>query len=50
MNEEFTDFIETYGLLTYDPETISKIYQKNPKRLFKDYGKHFYQYLLIFFL
>ncbi len=35
MNEEFTDFIETSGLLNYDPETISKIYKKNPKRLFK---------------
>ena len=35
MNEEFTDFIETSGLLYYDPKTISKIYQKNPKRLFK---------------
>ena len=35
MNEDFTDFIEASGLLKYDPETISKIYQKNPKRLFK---------------
>ena len=35
MKEDFTDFIEASGLLTYDPETISKIYQKNPKRLFK---------------
>ena len=35
MNEEFTDFIETSGLLHYDPETISKIYQKNPSRLLR---------------
>ena len=35
MNEDFTDFIETSGLLNYDPETIAKIYQKNPKRLLK---------------
>ncbi len=35
MNEDYTDFIETSGLLNYDPEIISKIYQKNPKRLFK---------------
>ena len=35
MNEDFTDFIEASGLLEYDPETITKIYQKNPKRLFK---------------
>ena len=35
MNEEFTDFIEVSGLIDYDPETIAKIYQKNPKRLFK---------------
>ena len=35
MNEDFTDFIETAGLLHYDPKTISKIYQKNPKRLLK---------------
>ena len=35
MNEEFTDFIEASGLLYYDPETISKIYKKNPQRLFK---------------
>ena len=35
MNEDFTDFIEAAGLLEYDPATISKIYQKNPKRLFK---------------
>ena len=34
MNEEFTDFIEASGLLKYDPVTISKIYRKNPKRLF----------------
>ncbi len=35
MNEDYTDFIELSGLLKYDPEIISKIYQKNPKRLFK---------------
>ena len=32
MKEDFTDFIELSGLLEYDPDTISKIYQKNPKR------------------
>ena len=35
MNEDYTDFIEASGLLKYDPEIISKIYQKNPGRLFK---------------
>ena len=35
MNEDYKDFIEASGLLKYDPEIISKIYQKNPKRLFK---------------
>ncbi len=35
MNVDYTDFIEASGLLKYDPETIAKIYQKNPKRLFK---------------
>ncbi len=35
MNEDYTDFIEASGLLKYDPIIISKIYQKNPKRLFK---------------
>ncbi len=35
MNEDYTDFIEASGLLKYDPEIISKIYQKNPRRLFK---------------
>ena len=35
MNEDYTDFIEASGLLKYDPEIISKIYQKNPSRLFK---------------
>ena len=40
MNEDYTDFIEASGLLKYDPEIISKIYQKNPKRLLKDFGKH----------
>ena len=35
MNEEYTDFIETSGLLEYDPKIISEIYKKNPKRLFK---------------
>ncbi len=35
MKEDYTDFIEASGLLKYDPEIISKIYSKNPKRLFK---------------
>ncbi len=35
MNEYYTDFIEASGLLKYDPEIISKIYKKNPKRLLK---------------
>ena len=35
MKEDFTDFIEVSGLLNYDPEIISKIYRKNPKRLLK---------------
>ena len=35
MKEDFTDFIEVSGLLKYDPEIISKIYRKNPKRLLK---------------
>ncbi len=35
MKEDFKDFIEASGLLEYDPETISKIYRRNPKRLFK---------------
>jgi len=35
MKEDFTDFIEVSGLLNYDPETISKIYKKNPQRLLK---------------
>ena len=35
MKEDFTDFIELSGLLDYDPDTISKIYAKNPKRLLK---------------
>ena len=35
MKEEFTDFIEVSGLLNYDPEIISRIYRKNPKRLLK---------------
>ena len=30
---KLTDFIEAAGLLEYDPETIRKIYQKNPNRL-----------------
>ena len=41
MKEDFTDFIEVSGLLDYDPETISKIYKKNPKRLLKR-GYFFY--------
>ena len=35
MKEDFTDFIEVSGLLNYDPDTIYKIYKKNPKRLLK---------------
>ena len=35
MKEDFTDFIEVSGLLNYDPDTISKIYKKNPNRLLK---------------
>jgi len=35
MKEDFKDFIEASGLLEYDPDTISKIYRKNPKRLLK---------------
>mgnify|MGYP001416916064 CR=1 FL=1 len=35
MNKEFIDFIEISGLLKYDPKTIAKIYNKNPKRLLK---------------
>ena len=35
MKEDFTDFIEVSGLLDYDPDTISEIYKKNPKRLLK---------------
>ena len=35
MKEDFTDFIEISGLLEYDPETIYKIYKKNPERLLK---------------
>ena len=35
MKEDFKDFIEASGLLEYDPETISKIYRRNPNRLVK---------------
>jgi len=35
MKEDFKDFIEASGLLEYDPETISKIYRRNPNRLLK---------------
>ena len=35
MKEDFKDFIEASGLLEYDPDTISKIYRKNPNRLLK---------------
>jgi len=35
MKEDLTDFIEVSGLLNYDPDTISKIYKKNPKRHLK---------------
>ena len=34
MKEDFTDFIEVSGLLDYDPNTISKIYQKKSKKDF----------------
>tara|TARA_Y100001968_G_scaffold78128_1_gene69413 strand:+ start:207 stop:2114 length:1908 start_codon:yes stop_codon:yes gene_type:complete len=34
MAEELSDFIEAAGLLEYDHETIKKIYQRNPRRLF----------------
>jgi len=34
MNEDFTDFIETSGLVSYDPDTISKIYQKSFQDIF----------------
>jgi len=50
MKEDFTDFIEVSGLLDYDPDTISKIYKKNPKRLSKDFGKRLYPFLPIYFL
>ena len=33
MAEELSDFIEAAGLLEYDHEKITKIYQKNPTRL-----------------
>ncbi len=33
--EDIGDFIEAAGLLEYDPEKISKIYQGHPLRLFK---------------
>ena len=35
MKEDFKDFIEASGLMEYDPETIAKIYHKNPQRLLK---------------
>ncbi len=35
MNGNYTDFIEASGLLEYEPDTIKKIYQKNPQRLIK---------------
>ncbi len=35
MTEELDDFIETAGLQTYDPNEISNIYKKHPKRLIK---------------
>ena len=35
MKEDFKDFIEASGLLEYDPNAISRIYKKNPKRLIK---------------
>ena len=42
MKEDFTDFIEVSGLLNYDPDTISKIYKKNPKRLLRYRGDIFF--------
>ncbi len=33
--EDLGDFIEAEGLLEYNPEAISRIYRKNPKRLLK---------------
>ena len=30
MKEELGDFIEASGLLSYDPESITKIYRKYP--------------------
>ena len=35
MKEDFKDFIEASGLLEYDPNAISRIYKKSPKRLIK---------------
>ena len=35
MAEELGDFIEAAGLGSYDPEAITNIYKKNPKRLIK---------------
>ena len=39
MNEDYTDFIEASGLLKYDPEIISKIYQKILIDCSKDFGR-----------
>jgi len=50
MKEDFTDFIELSGLLNYDPDTISKIYQKNQKDFLKGFGKLSSQFLHIYFL
>ena len=36
MNEDYTDFIEASGLLKYDPEIISKIYQKKALQTYVD--------------
>jgi len=49
MKEDFTDFIEVSGLLNYDPDTISKIYKKNPKRLLKRLWQRSYLFLLTSF-
>ena len=49
MKEDFTDFIEVSGLLNYDPDTISKIYKKNPKRLLKRLWQTLLPFLLTSF-
>ena len=49
MNEDYSDFIEAAGLLKYDPEIISKIYRKNPTRLFKRLWQTLIPIFAIFF-